>query len=74
VVLGGGVAVHQPRLQRAVRDRLPDVEVRMLTEAPVTGAVRLAAALADPHPEQGSRPPQVGAEPELARTGREPRA
>ncbi|MEN3266623.1 BadF/BadG/BcrA/BcrD ATPase family protein [Pseudonocardia sp.] len=72
VVLGGGVAVHQPRLQRAVRDRLPDVEVRVLTEAPVTGAVRLAAALADP--EQGSHPAQEGAVPELARTGREPRA
>jgi glucosamine kinase len=48
VVLGGGFAVHQPSLQRAVRERLPDTEVRVLTDAPVLGAVRLAAALTVP--------------------------
>jgi glucosamine kinase len=49
VVLGGGFAVHQPRLQRAVRERLGGTEVRLLTHAPAVGAVRLAAAL--PRPE-----------------------
>jgi glucosamine kinase len=48
VVLGGGFAVHQPALQRAVRERLPGTEVRLLTAEPVTGAVRLAAALLAP--------------------------
>jgi N-acetylglucosamine kinase-like BadF-type ATPase len=51
VVLGGGFAVHQPALQRAVRERLPGTEVRVLTDAPAIGAVRLAAALADPEME-----------------------
>jgi glucosamine kinase len=51
VVLGGGFAVHQPALQEAVRERLPGVEVHVLTQEPVTGAVRLAAALVS-HPEQ----------------------
>jgi glucosamine kinase len=45
VVLGGGLLVHQPLLQRQVRERLPGVEVRVLTDAPVMGALRLAAAL-----------------------------
>ena len=49
VVLGGGFAVHQPLLQTAVRERLAGTEVRVLTAAPVTGAVRLATAL--PRPE-----------------------
>ena len=48
VVLGGGFALHQPALQRAVRERLPETEVRLLTAEPVTGAVRLAAALLEP--------------------------
>jgi glucosamine kinase len=52
VVLGGGFAVHQALLQRAVRERLPGTEVRVLGEDPVTGAVRLAAALALLHREQ----------------------
>jgi glucosamine kinase len=51
VVLGGGFAVHQPALQRAVRERLPGTEVRVLTDAPAIGAVRLAAALAHPEME-----------------------
>jgi N-acetylglucosamine kinase-like BadF-type ATPase len=51
VVLGGGFAVHQPALQQAVRGRLPGVEVHVLTAEPVTGAVRLAAALVA-RPEQ----------------------
>jgi N-acetylglucosamine kinase-like BadF-type ATPase len=51
VVLGGGFAVHQPTLQRAVRERLPGTEVRVLTDAPATGAVRLAAALIRPEME-----------------------
>lgn len=50
VVLGGGLAVHQPLLQQAVRRRLHSVEVHVLTEAPVAGAVRLAAALLDQEP------------------------
>jgi glucosamine kinase len=49
VVLGGGFAVHQPLLQRAVRERLAGTEVRVLAHAPAIGAVRLAAAL--PRPE-----------------------
>ncbi|WP_219415213.1 N-acetylglucosamine kinase [Pseudonocardia nigra] len=50
VVLAGGFAVHEPLLQRAIRERLPGTEVRVLTDAPVTGAVRLAAATRPPHP------------------------
>lgn len=46
VVLGGGFAVHRPRLQQAVRDRLPGVDVRVLTVDPVIGAARMATALA----------------------------
>jgi glucosamine kinase len=49
VVLGGGFAVHEPLLQGAVRERLAGIELRVLTHAPATGAVRLAAAL--PRPE-----------------------
>ena len=45
VVLGGGFAVHQPLLQRAVRERLGGIELRLLTHAPAVGAVRLATAL-----------------------------
>jgi glucosamine kinase len=51
VVLGGGFARHHPVLQRAVRARLPDTEVHMLTVAPVHGAVRLAAQA---HPVGGT--------------------
>ncbi|WP_433554877.1 N-acetylglucosamine kinase [Pseudonocardia xinjiangensis] len=50
VVLGGGLAVHQPLLQQAVRHRLPAVEVHVLTEAPAAGAVRLAEAFLDQEP------------------------
>jgi N-acetylglucosamine kinase-like BadF-type ATPase len=52
VVLGGGLAVHQPLLQRAVRERLAGAEVRVLTHAPAVGAVRLAAALPRPEMEK----------------------
>jgi glucosamine kinase len=52
VVLGGGFAVHQPALQQAVRERLPGVEVHVLTHEPVTGAVRLATALAESRPHE----------------------
>ncbi|GAA5117422.1 N-acetylglucosamine kinase [Pseudonocardia adelaidensis] len=52
VVLGGGFAVHQPPLQRSVRQRLAGVEVRVLTHAPAVGAVRLAAALPRPEMEK----------------------
>jgi glucosamine kinase len=52
VVLGGGLVVHQPLLQQAVRDRLSHVEVRVLTEAPVAGALRLATTLGTARPEQ----------------------
>jgi glucosamine kinase len=45
VVLGGGFAVHQPLLQRAVRERLGRTEMRLLTHAPAVGAVRIATAL-----------------------------
>jgi N-acetylglucosamine kinase-like BadF-type ATPase len=51
VVLGGGFALHQPLLQDAVRERLAGTEVRVLAAAPVTGAVRLAAALTRPEME-----------------------
>lgn len=46
VVLAGGFAVHQPAVAAAVAARLPGVEVRVLDADPVTGAVRLAVALA----------------------------
>jgi N-acetylglucosamine kinase-like BadF-type ATPase len=46
VVLGGGFAVHQPLLQRAVRERLGRTEMRLLAHAPAVGAVRIATALA----------------------------
>lgn len=52
VVLGGGVLLHQPLVQEAVRNRLAHVEVRVLSEAPVTGAVRLAATLGATGPGQ----------------------
>jgi hypothetical protein len=41
-VLGGGFAVHQPLLRRAVAAHLPGVDVRVLDVDPVAGAVRLA--------------------------------
>jgi hypothetical protein len=44
--------VHQPLLQRSVRERLGGVEVRILTHAPAVGAVRLAAALPRPEMEK----------------------
>jgi glucosamine kinase len=50
VVLAGGQAVHQPLLQRIVRDRLATrgmTDVRVLEGDPVQGAVRLAVALRD---------------------------
>jgi glucosamine kinase len=48
VVLGGGFAVHEPLLQAAVRERLAGTDVRVLTAAPATGAVRLAGTLPRP--------------------------
>ena len=48
VVLAGGLAVHQPRLQELVRERLGERgirDVRVLDKAPVLGAVRLAERL-----------------------------
>lgn len=52
VVLGGGFALHQPLLQRAVCERLAGIEVRILAHAPAVGAVRLAAALTRPEMEK----------------------
>jgi len=48
VVLAGGLVVHQPALQQAVRDRLRQQgmnDVRVLDREPVEGAVNLAHAL-----------------------------
>ena len=48
VVLAGGLFVHQPALQQAVRDRLGQQgmsDVRVLDREPVEGAVNLAQAL-----------------------------
>lgn len=48
VVLAGGLAVHQPALQHAVRDRLRTYgmdDLRVLDREPVHGAVALALAL-----------------------------
>lgn len=46
VVAAGGVIVAQPRLQRALRERLgrrhPDLRLHLLTRAPVHGALELA--------------------------------
>ena len=50
VVLAGGLAVHQPALQKAVRRRLAERglnEVRILIVDPVRGAVQLAQRLLD---------------------------
>ena len=62
VVLAGGLAVHQPALQQAVRDRLSSVgmtDVRVLDRDPVHGAANLAQALlahpADAHQKAGSQ-------------------
>jgi len=62
VVLAGGLAVHQPALQQAIRDRLTAVgmiDVRVLERDPVHGAVDLAQALlrqqADGRPKAGAR-------------------
>jgi hypothetical protein len=56
VVLGGGLMGH-PRLREAaviaVRGVLPGHEVRALTDPPVAGAVRLAAAAAQCAPVPG---------------------
>lgn len=45
----GSVIVHQPRLAQALRDRLaadhPGLELRILQQAPVAGAVTLARRL-----------------------------
>ena len=60
VVLGGGVIVAQPRLEAAIRaalaEVLPDARVHVLRDAPVHGALVLAAGLRpldrvpDPYP------------------------
>ena len=62
VVLAGGLAVHQPVLQQAVRARLDPLgmpDVRVLDRDPVHGAVNLAQALlchpADERPKVGAR-------------------
>ena len=49
VVVGGGVVTHQPALERAIADRLAldlGLELTVVREPPVAGAVRLAASLA----------------------------
>jgi N-acetylglucosamine kinase-like BadF-type ATPase len=51
VILAGGFVVHQPLLQRAIRDRLAGTEVQVLAHAPAIGAVRLAEALVRPDME-----------------------
>ena len=45
VVLAGGLLLNQPRLEAVVRERIRDLPVVRLEEAPVEGAVRLAAEL-----------------------------
>jgi N-acetylglucosamine kinase-like BadF-type ATPase len=45
VVLAGGLLLNQPRLEAAVRERIPDLPIVRLEEPPVEGAVRLAAEL-----------------------------
>jgi N-acetylglucosamine kinase-like BadF-type ATPase len=45
VVLAGGLLLHQPRLEVAVRGELGDVECIRLAEPPVEGAVRLAEGM-----------------------------
>lgn len=45
VVLAGGLLLNQPRLEAMVRERIPDVPIVRLEEAPVEGAVRLAQEL-----------------------------
>lgn len=45
VVLAGGLLLNQPRLEQAVRARLPHVQCIRLEEPPVEGAVRLAEEL-----------------------------
>jgi N-acetylglucosamine kinase-like BadF-type ATPase len=45
VVLAGGLLLNQPRLEAMVRERIPDLPIVRLEEAPVEGAVRLAEAL-----------------------------
>jgi hypothetical protein len=58
VVLAGGLAVHQPALQKAVRTRLTEqqfTDVRVLAVDPVRGAVELAQRLlltCDPEKEK----------------------
>jgi N-acetylglucosamine kinase-like BadF-type ATPase len=58
VVLAGGLAVHQPALQKAVRTRLSEhqfTDVRVLAVDPVKGAVELAQRLlleCDPEKEK----------------------
>lgn len=57
VVLGGGLVVHQPLLQEAVRTRLSPLElddVRVLDADPVQGALALARG-ADPDAPRGLR-------------------
>ncbi|BBX35303.1 hypothetical protein MMAGJ_45850 [Mycolicibacterium mageritense] len=47
-MLAGGLAVHQPALQKAVRQRLTEqqfTDVRVLSVDPVRGAVELAQRL-----------------------------
>jgi glucosamine kinase len=45
VVLAGGLLLNHPRLEAAVRQRIPGLPVIRLEEAPVEGAVRLAEEL-----------------------------
>lgn len=52
VVLAGGQVVHQPELQRRIRDLVTPrdiTDIRVLRVDPVHGAARLAAALLDSH-------------------------
>jgi glucosamine kinase len=48
VVLAGGLLLHQPRLERAVRKELADTSCIRLEDPPVEGAVRLAQDLLRP--------------------------
>ncbi len=45
VVLAGGLLLNQPRLEAVGRERIGDLPIVRLEEAPVEGAVRLAAEL-----------------------------
>lgn len=68
VVMAGGVVTSQPRLQRAFTSALssvaPELRVHMLKEAPVGGALALAAWILQPTDAMSQRFP-------LERTGKE---